>query len=205
MRRTVCATCRPGVKYKRCEGEGRERAHPGTAPECARPRAQQRRRGQARGSVLRLPWLRTSLRPRTGALQPRRRRWGQSGCPRADRGPIFHFFQVREGSILPLVLEGRRIAPGASRGRKVRTPKGAMPRNLGAPSQEGGPRDTRGRQCREACRRTVPQKTNRPALPEAAGKAEHQCVWTAGLGSQWLVLGSAGWPQEGLGKGEKAG
>jgi len=30
--------------------------------------------------------------------------------------------------IIRLVLEGRRIAPGASRGRKVRTPKGAMPR-----------------------------------------------------------------------------
>src|ERR1041384_8380438 len=30
---------------------------------------------------------------------------------------------------LPAILEGRRIAPGASRGRKVRTPKGAMPRN----------------------------------------------------------------------------
>ena len=32
-------------------------------------------------------------------------------------------------AILPAILEGRRIAPGASRGRKVRTPKGAMPRN----------------------------------------------------------------------------
>jgi len=32
-------------------------------------------------------------------------------------------------AILSLVLEGRRIAPGASRERKVRTPKGAMPRN----------------------------------------------------------------------------
>ena len=31
--------------------------------------------------------------------------------------------------MLPLVLEGRRIAPGASRGRKVRTPLGAMPHN----------------------------------------------------------------------------
>ena len=30
---------------------------------------------------------------------------------------------------LDMVLEGRRIAPGASRERKVRTPKGAMPRN----------------------------------------------------------------------------
>jgi len=31
--------------------------------------------------------------------------------------------------MLALVLEGWRIAPGASRGRKVRTPLGAMPRN----------------------------------------------------------------------------
>ena len=31
--------------------------------------------------------------------------------------------------IVKLVLEGRRTASGASRGRKVRTPKGAMPRN----------------------------------------------------------------------------
>ena len=31
--------------------------------------------------------------------------------------------------MLPVVLEGRRIAPGASRGRKVRTPLGAMPHN----------------------------------------------------------------------------
>ena len=33
--------------------------------------------------------------------------------------------------ILQLVLEGRGIAPGASRGRKVRTPQGAMLRNPG--------------------------------------------------------------------------
>ncbi len=39
-----------------------------------------------------------------------------------------------------LILEGRRIASGASRGRKVRTPQGAMPRN---PGLRAG--DTRGR------------------------------------------------------------
>jgi len=53
-----------------------------------------------------------------------------------------------------LVLEGRRIASGASRGRKVRTPKGAMPRN---------PESLRGytrAESREAFRRTVPQKTD---------------------------------------------
>src|SRR5882672_8077813 len=41
---------------------------------------------------------------------------------------------------MPLILEGRRIASGASRGRKVRTPEGAMPRNPGRKD-----RDTRGR------------------------------------------------------------
>ena len=41
--------------------------------------------------------------------------------------------------ILKLVLEGRRIAPGASPGRKVRTPQGVMPRNSGLTG------DTRGR------------------------------------------------------------
>ena len=42
--------------------------------------------------------------------------------------------------MLTAVLEGRRIAPGASRGRKVRTPQGVMPRNPGPFD-----RDTRGR------------------------------------------------------------
>jgi hypothetical protein len=41
---------------------------------------------------------------------------------------------------LPMVLEGRRIASGASRERKVRTPKGVMPRNPGSFGW-----DTRGR------------------------------------------------------------
>ena len=43
------------------------------------------------------------------------------------------------------ILEGRRIASGASPGRKVRTPQGAMPRNFWPPPQGGGPGDTRGR------------------------------------------------------------
>ena len=37
-----------------------------------------------------------------------------------------------EPGILVMVLEGRRIAPGASPGRKVRTPQGAMLRNPGS-------------------------------------------------------------------------
>jgi hypothetical protein len=37
---------------------------------------------------------------------------------------------VPSSFIFPTVLEGRRIASGASRGRKVRTPQGAMPRNV---------------------------------------------------------------------------
>ena len=34
-------------------------------------------------------------------------------------------------SSLAAILEGRRIAPELNPGRKVRTPQGAMPRNLG--------------------------------------------------------------------------
>jgi hypothetical protein len=53
------------------------------------------------------------------------------------------------------VLEGRRIAPGVSRERKVRTPKGAMPRNLLTLNSRvihaGGGQNLR---------RTVPQKIN---------------------------------------------
>ena len=40
--------------------------------------------------------------------------------------PLFLF---PAGPSLSLISEGRRIAPGASPGRKVRTPQGAMPRN----------------------------------------------------------------------------
>ncbi len=38
-------------------------------------------------------------------------------------------FKGRDSTMV-LVLEGQRIASGASRERKVRTPQGAMPRNL---------------------------------------------------------------------------
>ncbi len=35
-----------------------------------------------------------------------------------------------------MILEGWRIAPGASRGRKVRTPQGATPRNPGLRAED---------------------------------------------------------------------
>jgi hypothetical protein len=47
-------------------------------------------------------------------------------------GAVKKFRHLRNSAtsfIILLVLEGRRIAPGASRGRKVRTPQGVMPRN----------------------------------------------------------------------------
>ena len=53
------------------------------------------------------------------------------------------------------IPEGRRVALGASRGRKVRTPQGATPRNPGSAG------DTLGRLDREVRRRTVPQRTYR--------------------------------------------
>jgi len=52
----------------------------------------------------------------------------------------FRYLRNSAGSIiLKMVLEGRRIAFGASRKRKVRTPQGVMPRNSGLAG------DTRGR------------------------------------------------------------
>ena len=52
----------------------------------------------------------------------------------ADRIDYHYLFVPRleissASVILSMVLEGRRIASGASRGRKVRTPQGVMPRN----------------------------------------------------------------------------
>ncbi len=46
-------------------------------------------------------------------------------------GLIHHLRKLPTSLILKLVLEGRRIAFGASRKRKVRTPQGMMPRNSG--------------------------------------------------------------------------
>ena len=57
---------------------------------------------------------------------------------------------------VPRVLEGRGVARGASRGRKVRTPQGAGPRNPGSAG------DTRGRLWRKPGRQTVPQRIYRP-------------------------------------------
>jgi hypothetical protein len=57
---------------------------------------------------------------------------------------------------LSLVLEGRRIASGASRERKVRTPKGAMPRNPGSSGW-----DTRGRKVKRPFDGQCHRKSNR--------------------------------------------
>src|SRR5262245_10995973 len=83
---------------------------------------------------------------------------------RAGHEPLTCFLRVRRyHSVCSLILEGRRTAPGASRGRKVRTPQGAMPRN---PDPVG---DIRGRPGREACRRTVPQKLRPPGSRKGRG------------------------------------
>ena len=57
---------------------------------------------------------------------------------------------------LLMVLEGRRTASGASRGRKVRTPKGAMPRNPGSFGW-----DTRGRKVERPSNGQCHRKLNR--------------------------------------------
>ena len=62
-----------------------------------------------------------------------------------------------------MVLEGRRIASGASRERKVRTPKGAMPRNPGLCG-----RDTRGRKVKRPFDGQCHRKLNRRSLFDAA-------------------------------------
>ena len=62
-----------------------------------------------------------------------------------------------------MVLEGRRIAFGASRKRKVRTPKGAMPRN---PSPFDW--DTRGREVERLSDGQCHRKSNRRSPFDAA-------------------------------------
>src|ERR1035438_412002 len=64
---------------------------------------------------------------------------------------------------LTLVLEGRRIAFGASRKRKVRTPKGAMPRN---PSPFDW--DTRGREAERLFDGQCHRKSDRRSPFDAA-------------------------------------
>ena len=60
-----------------------------------------------------------------------------------------------------MILEGWRIASGASRGRKVRTPQGAMPRNLRRRAE-----DTRGRKVERLfdgkCHRNLNRRRFRP-------------------------------------------
>jgi hypothetical protein len=67
------------------------------------------------------------------------------------------------GNSMFVILEERRIAPGASRGRKVRTPEGVMPRNLVLARIHAGSKAER------PCSRIVPQKRYRPAFPECCG------------------------------------
>ena len=62
-----------------------------------------------------------------------------------------------------MVLEGRRTASGASQKRKVRTPKGAMPRNPGSCG-----RDTRGRKVERPFDGQCHRKSNRRSLFDAA-------------------------------------
>ncbi len=64
---------------------------------------------------------------------------------------------------LGMVLEGRRTAFGASQKRKVRTPKGAMPRNPGLCG-----RDTRGRKVERPFDGQCHRKSNRRSLFDAA-------------------------------------
>gem|GEM_PF-1810838 len=89
---------------------------------------------------------------------------------RRDPGPIPRWAKcrlARAASVPHLagVLEGRRVARGGSRGRKVRTPQGAGPRNSG---QAG---DTRGRSRRKAWP-TDSATENKPPGSQGPGKGE---------------------------------
>ncbi len=70
---------------------------------------------------------------------------------------------LRFAARLGMVLEGRRTAFGASQKRKVRTPKGAMPRNPGPCG-----RDTRGRKVERPFDGQCHRKSNRRSLFDAA-------------------------------------
>jgi len=68
-----------------------------------------------------------------------------------------------------MVLEGRRIASGASRKRKVRTPQGVMPRNSGF-----NRRYMRAESCK-TFRRKVPQKIRPPASASSPVRVKRWC------------------------------
>ncbi len=98
--------------------------------------------------------------PDVGNMSSRRREFARMGprgkCRLARAASVPH---------LAGVLEGRRVARGGSRGRKVRTPQGAGPRNSG---QAG---DTRGRSRRKAWS-TDSATENKPPGSKGPGKGE---------------------------------
>jgi hypothetical protein len=106
---------------------------------------------------------------------------------------------VHSPATLTLILEGRRIAPGTSWGRKVRTPKGAMPRNPGEPTQEGSPTGY----TREAMPRGIPTDSATEKKPPGLcwGCRPRHEGWALAP-SKWFAAGGY---QAGLGKGEKVG
>ena len=65
--------------------------------------------------------------------------------------------------MLTVVLEGRRIAPGASRGRKVRTPSGAMLRNP-SPFDWDTRRRQVGRPADGKCHRKLNRRRRKPSV-----------------------------------------
>ena len=143
---------------KRTRGTGGVggRSGAGALRTAAQEQGRQRRRGRASRRLRRLPHeiaradsrhlpggSRNSLPASTAAgfcITPATWRWRRrnKSCQAAGdwsfRLSAYGFLSLVTRH-LPLyigsVLEGRRIASGASRGRKVRTPKGAMPRNPG--------------------------------------------------------------------------
>jgi hypothetical protein len=82
-----------------------------------------------------------------------------------------------ELGIFGVILEGRRIASvtqGRDGGGKSEHQRARCRVTTEADSATAGgwPEDTRGRRCREACRRKVPQKINRRCFERSAGKGE---------------------------------
>src|ERR1039458_3318547 len=94
-----------------------------------------------------------------------------------------------------MVLEGRRIASGASRGRKVRTPKGAMPRNSGSFGW-----DTRGRKVERLFDGPGHKKLNRrsrfaePVRVKRCGKSAPREAQATRHGKPHRVQGQIGNP-----------
>jgi hypothetical protein len=93
-----------------------------------------------------------------------------------------------------MVLEGRRIASGANRERKVRTPKGAMPRNPGLFGW-----DTRGRKVETPsdgkCHRKSNRRRRKPAVRvKRCGKSAPREAQATRHGKPHRVQGQIGNP-----------